>query len=173
MIEGRRGKLYLAAANATTILRNDSLQQLELHRAERGFIIFRIIPSLRYQRPYAVVAIQVQGIDPRELVPDLKVAQLVRRKLSGLQPRAGRVPVSPTLAEQLQVSRVRLDHSHPVRMEKVFYAEGPFFFGQGFRGLQAELEVAVPRPIARKRVELHEQRRHEVESDLHAREFAQ
>ena len=45
-------------------------------------------------------------------------------------------------------------------------------FGQRVRRLQAELEVPVARPSLGERLELHEQRRHEVERQLHLRKLA-
>ena len=58
-------------------------------------------------------------------------------------------------------------------MKKFRQDECALVLGQRVRRLQAELEVPVARPSFGERLELHQQRRHQVERQLHLRKLAQ
>ena len=60
----------------------------------------------------------------------------------------------------------------PVRVEEVLGAELPIALGQLIGGRQADLEMAVTRLPRRERLELDEQRRHQVERHLERGELA-
>ncbi len=58
-------------------------------------------------------------------------------------------------------------------MKEAVEDEGNVRLGQGLRRLEAQLEIRIARAILGKRLELHQQRRHQVEGDPHAGKLPQ
>ena len=79
VVERRRRQLDLAARGRVAVLGNDPVQQLELDLAQQLLVVLGEAAALGDQRADPRVAVQVERIDPGELVPDLQVAQIVER----------------------------------------------------------------------------------------------
>ena len=173
VIERRRRHFDLPTRHGFPVFRDDAVQQLELDVAEDPLVVFGEIALLRDQGPHSPVLLQVDRIDPRKLVPDLKVAQVVAR-----EPRRGRAAVrgrgqrSAAEREQLGVPWVHLNHALVLRVEEILEDEIDIAVGEVGGRPEAQLEVPVARAIGRERLELHEHRGYQVEGHLHLRELA-
>src|SRR5688500_12314881 len=66
---------------------------------------------------------------------------------------------------------MRPDHPRTMRMKKVRDGERALLLGQRVGPLQPDLEVSIARLVARKRLDLHQHRRHEVECEAHRGEL--
>src|SRR5207244_13286544 len=97
---------------------------LALHLSPHALVLLREAAALCEQRGDADVAIEVQRIDPRELLPYLEVAQIVdgeaRRRDA---PVLGRRLRAAAADEQLGVARVDVDHVLALRVEEVLEDE--------------------------------------------------
>ena len=161
VIERRGGDLDLPAHDAVPVFGDDLVQDLELHVPQHALVVLAEAASLGEQAAHAIVDIQVERIDPRQLVPDLQIAQVVDRVRRG-----------PT-REQLRVAWVDVDHPLPLRVEEVRPHELDLVSRQIGRRLHAQLERPIARAVLGERFQLHEERRHQVERDLDRRELAQ
>ncbi len=172
MVERRGRQLDLAAADRFAILGHHGAQDLHLHAAEDGLVLLGEAVPLRDERANAFVALEVQRVNPYQLVPHLQVADVVDRELRGERARAQSLAVAAPACEQFRIPRKRVDHPRFVGVEEVLDAEGTLVLRQRIRRLQPELQVSIVRFIAGKGFELHEQRRHQVERDPHLRKLA-
>src|SRR5262245_14785962 len=77
VIERRRRELDLAPRGCVAVSGNDRIQQLELDRSQDRLVLLREPAIPGDQRPGAAVALEVDWIQPGELLPDLQVAQVV------------------------------------------------------------------------------------------------
>ena len=125
---------------------------------------------LLHETADAGIGFQVRRIHPRELVPDLQVADIRHRELAG--GRGGRASLL-TLAKEFPVPRVGVDHPPAGCVEAVADQERALFVGQVLGGPEADLEMPIARPAIRERLELHEQRRYEVERQADVGKFAE
>src|SRR4029079_17277408 len=80
VIERRRRDLDLAAGRSLPVLRDDTLENLEFHLPQSPPVGLRETPAFGDQLTDASVPIEVVGIDPGKLVPDLQVTNIVGRK---------------------------------------------------------------------------------------------
>jgi len=161
VIERGRRDLDLPPCGRRPVLRNDAVQDLELDLPESGLVVLRKAASELHQAPDARVGIQIQRIDPGQLLPDLKVPKIVHvvgRSASG---------------KQVGVARIDVDHPLPLSVEKVGANELDLGRGQIDRRLETELERPIPRAIFGERLELDEEGRHEVEGHLHVGKLPQ
>jgi hypothetical protein len=94
------------------------------------------------------VGVQVEGIHPRELVPDLQVEEVVVCKT------AVRLP----LLKQLGVPRIGIDHPPARRVKELGQHRRFVLVGQHRHRLQAEFQMPVPRALFREGLELHKER---------------
>ena len=177
VVERRGRQLHLAALLRRAVGRNHAPEDLELDRPEDELVVFAEVASLGDQRPHARVVVEVGLVDPGQLVPDLQVAQVVvRERLHAMvEGRASSPAVLPSLSAQPQqfgVPRVRLDHPRARRVEEVGHHGRAVRLGQARRRLQAQLQVAIAGPLLGERLELDEQRRHQVEGHPDPRELA-
>jgi hypothetical protein len=78
VIERRRRDLDLAAFGRRSVLRYHLLEQLQLDLAQDQLVAFGKAAPFGEQAADPVIAIQIEGIDPRQLVPDLQVPQIAR-----------------------------------------------------------------------------------------------
>ena len=163
VIERRGRQFHLPALCGVAILGNDPAKDLELDLAQLGFVGFAEAALLLHEPAHARVGVQVERIDPRQLVPYLQVEKiLVRVSPAGLP-----------LLQELGVARISIDHSPARGVEEFGERDRPLVIAQLVRRLHAELEVPVPRALLGERLELHEQRGDQVERELHLRKLAQ
>jgi hypothetical protein len=164
VIERRRRHFDLASRDSVAVLGNHPVEELQLHFAQLRLVVFAESATFGDQPPDARVAVEIQRIDPGELVPYLQVAQVVAAESGGRRAAIGRRGQRPAAArQQLGVSRVDVDHPLALRVEEVFDDElGVVLVEIGGR-LQAQLEGPIPGAIAGKGFELDEQRRHQIE----------
>ena len=170
MEERRGGQLDLSPRRSLAVFGNHALKNLELDDAEGRFVLLREVASFVEERADAGIPIEIEGIEPYELVPHLQIADLGDRELSGLDTWT-HAAIQPALGKQVCIAGVRVDHPRPVRVEEVLDRKRALVLGECLRGLQPDFEVAISSLRARERLELHEHRRHEVEGDLHGREL--
>ena len=163
VVERRGRKLDLTPLGGETIFRNDATENLELDFAEIALVLFREMALPLEQPADARIAVEVERIDPGELVPHLEIEEVLVRV-------AGARIAFP---QQLGVTRIHVDHPPPGRMEKFGQRRGAFIGGELCRGLEAELEVPVARAVFGKGFELDQQRRHQIEGHLDLRELPQ
>jgi hypothetical protein len=115
-----------------------------------------------HKAPHALVVIEIERIDPRELVPHLEIQKILSRIPAACIP----------LLQQLGITRVQIDHPPAWRVKKFREHGRAIMLGQHLRRFQAQLEVPVACPSFRKRLELNEERGDEVEGQLHLRKLA-
>ena len=162
VVERRCRQLDLPSVGGIAVLGDDAPEYLELDLAQFPFVGLAEAALLLDEPPHARVVVEIERIDPRELVPHLQVEKIL----------VGVSPARVALPQQLGIARIAIDHP-PARRVKKFRQRGcALRFGQLVRRLQAELEVPVARPSFGEGFELHEQRRHEVEGQLHLRKLA-
>ena len=164
MVERRGRELDLAARRGRRGTPGTTLRRISSSTARSvGLVLFGEAASLRDQRADAFVRVEVERVDPDQLVPDLQVAEVVGRELRRLARALSPLPLLLAPRQQLRVARIRVDHPRPVRVEEVLDAERALVLGQRVGRLQPQLEVPIARLVARERLELHQQRRHQVE----------
>ena len=131
-------------------------------------VLFREVPAFFDQPPHPHVTAQIERIHPGQLLPHLKVPQVVHAE----PPRGSRriLTASPPRA-QFRVPRVDTDHPRRVRVKEILDDEGDVGRRERVRRLETQIEDAIRRTIRRKCLELHEQRRHQVEGDPDRREL--
>src|SRR5262245_11913031 len=149
--------------------RDNGVENFEFDSPEKDLVLFREVTSLLDQPFHAYIAREIRGVDPRQFLPDLQVAQIVDRKV--LRRRAAR-PVG-TLTQKLRVASVWLDHPLVLRRKEVLDDERLVFRGQRLGRLQAKLQIPVVGLIGRECLQLHEERRHQVERGANLRELLQ
>src|SRR5687767_6971551 len=110
MVKGGRRELDLSTIGRGTVLRNDPPQQLKLNAAKRGLVMLGEAAPLLDERLNARI-LEIERIDPRQLVPHLQVAQVVGREMRGLAAGAQPTPGRLALGEQFRISRIRRDHA--------------------------------------------------------------
>jgi hypothetical protein len=174
VIERGCGQLDLPAAGRLAIFGDDAVQDLELHLAKYGLVLLRELSFFVEKRADAAVVVLIQRVDPRELVPDLQIAEIV-----DAEPRRGDPSVlrrrhgAATAREELRIARMHLDHVLPLRVKEVLEDEIDVAVIEFRRGLHAQLEITVLCASLGERLQLHQQRRHEIEGHPDARELAQ
>ena len=130
VIERRRRDLDLAAGRRRPVFGNDHVQQLELDRAQQPLVVFGEVAALGDQAAHARVLLEIERIEPGELLPDLQVAQIVAGESARRRPHVGRGRQrAASQREQLRVSRIDVDHALPLRMEEVLEDEGDVRLG--------------------------------------------
>ena len=75
--------------------------------------------------------------------------------------------------QQFAIPRIRLDHPLPLRVKEVLDDERGVLRGQLGGRLHPELQIPIPGAVGREGLELHEQRRHQVERHPDRRKLAQ
>src|SRR5207237_2546027 len=106
------------------ILRNHSVQNLELDLPQDDLILLRECTPFVDERTYATVVVEIQRVDPDQLVPDLEVAQVVRTEACGRHPPVlGRRQRTPAPREQFGVTRKGVNHVLPLRVEEILEDE--------------------------------------------------
>ena len=164
MIERRRRHFDLASRDSVPVLGNHAVEQLELHFAQLHLVVFVEPAPFGDQPPDARIAVEIQGIDPGQLVPHLQVAQIVAVEPCGRRAAIGRRGQRPAAArQQFGVTRVDVDHPLALRVEEVFDDELDVVLVEIDGGLQAQFERPIPGAIAGKGFELDQQRRHQIE----------
>ena len=167
MVEGARGQLRLAAFAQRPVRGQHPAHGVELGGDDRLLVLLGEVAAPGQQLADRSPAFHRVGVDPGEVGPDLKVAQLRIREESGqlgLGPRRGLLP----LAHQLQVAG---EATHPpvaAGIREPAGHEGPFLFGQiaGRAAGQVEVEVGgVARQVV---LDLGAERGHQVEGLDHA-----
>ena len=103
-------------------------------------------------------------------MPHLQVPQVIDAERPGLRPVLGRC-IPP--GQQLAVPRVRVDHVLALGVEEVLQDEVDVAAVEVDGRLQAQLQETVAGAPLGKGLELHEQRRHQVEGHPNVRELAQ
>src|SRR5688572_5208041 len=124
VIKRRRRELDLTAARRVAIFGHHCAQDLELDATQKGLVLLGVAAVLRNERTDSLVALEIQRVDPHQLVPDLQVADVFRRELRRKCARTESLTVAATSSEQLRVPREGLDHPRLVRVEKVLDAKG-------------------------------------------------
>ncbi len=136
--------------------------------------MLREISAFGDERADARVAIEVKRIDPRQLVPDLQVPQV----LAG-EPRGRRKAVDrrwqrpPALRQKFGVPRVDIDHPLALGVKKVVERklDVPLVERRGI--FETDFEVPIARTISGKCLELHQERWHQIERHPHLGKLAQ
>ena len=82
-------------------------------------------------------------------------------------------PVAAAPCEQFGVARKRIDHARPMRVEELLDTEHAFLVGEPIGRLEPDLEMAIAGIIARKRLDLHEQRGNQIEGQPDGGELLQ
>src|SRR5919109_3880926 len=78
VVERRGGQFDLPPRARRGVSRDDATEQIELHLTQHGLVVFGELTSLLYELREPRIAPEPVGIHPRELVPDLQVAQIGR-----------------------------------------------------------------------------------------------
>ena len=86
------------------------------------------------------VVVEVERIDPGELVPHLQIEKVLRRVS----------PARVALLQQLGIARIPIDHPPARRVKKLRQHGRALVLGQRVGRLQAELEVPVARAVLRR-----------------------
>ena len=77
VVERRRRDLDLTAGGRRPVLGDDLVEQLELHLVKQGLVILREAAPLGNEALDPRVAVQIDRIQPGELLPDLQIAQVL------------------------------------------------------------------------------------------------
>ena len=174
MVERGRGQLDLSARRRVPILGDHLVQQLELDAAQHGLVLFREAAALGDERANASVVVQIQRVDPGQLLPHLQVAQIVRAEARGRRAPVGwRRLRAAAPREKLPVAGVDVDHVLALGVEEVLQDEIDVVVIERRGRLETQLEIPVTGAVLGKRLELHEQRRDEVERHLDVGTLAQ
>ena len=147
MIEGRRRQLDLSTLGSHPVFRDDTAKNLELHLAEFELVFLREVSLLPNEALYTGVAVEIERIDPGELVPYLQIEKI----------GVGVVAFPVPFLQQLGVTRIQIDHAAARRMKKLRQDDAVLSLGERRHGLEAEIEMPVPGALLRERLELHEQ----------------
>jgi hypothetical protein len=158
VIERRGRDLDLAPRRRRPIFRDHLVQQLELDRAQQPLVLLGEVAALGDQTAHARVLVEIERIEPGELLPHLQVAQVVAAEPARRRPhvRRGRQGAAAQ-REQLRISGVDVDHALALRMEEILEDEGDVCLGQLGRRLQAQIQEPVVGAVLGERLELDEQ----------------
>ena len=77
VVKRRRRNLDLARLGATSMRRDDGIEDFQLNRPEERLVVLREVASFLNQPFHTLIAQQVERVDPRQLLPDLQVAEVV------------------------------------------------------------------------------------------------
>ena len=106
-------------------------------------------------------------------MPHLQVPQVAGRESPRDDARLGRRRQRRAAPrEKLRIARRDIDHPGALRVKEVADDEGGVGVGEVGGRLQAEIEEAIARPVLGERLELNEERRHQIERDPDIRELA-
>ena len=174
VVERRGRDLDLAAGDGLAILGDHAIQQLELHFAQLLLVVLGEAPILGHQPANAGVAVKIEGIDPGELVPDLQIAQVVAAETAGGGAAVcGRGQRAAAPRQELGVARIDVDHPLPLRVKETLEDEVDIVLVELGGRFHAQLQRPVAGAVRGKRLQLHQQRRHEVERHAHGGKLAQ
>jgi hypothetical protein len=139
VIERRRRQLDLAAVGRLAMLGNHLVQQLELDGAQPRLVFLGEVAPLGDQALDARILLEIDRIDPRELVPDLQIAKIVAaesaRRLAAVAARRRRPRASPP-RQELGVARVDVDHPLPLGVEEILEDEVDVLIVEGVGGFR-------------------------------------
>ena len=160
MIEGRGGQLDLAAGGELAVQRNHAGHQLALLGQEPLLLVFGVVAALRLEFGQVALLLEEQGVNPREVRPDLEVAQVARAKPRKRFARRR----APGRAKQVElvVAGVRPDHRIRIGHEKVVEQVAGFGAIEPVGGPARAAQVRVGRAL-RVGLELGEQARDQVD----------
>ncbi len=162
VIERRRRQLHLTAGGGVAIFGNDPPHDLDLHFAQLQLVVFGERALFLNQPAHARIAVEVERVDPCELVPDLQIEKVLVR-IS---------PAGVALPQELEIPWIGLDHPSARRMEKLGEDDLALVLCQLAGGLQAQLEMPVACAFFGEGLELNEHRRHQIERQADPGELA-
>lgn len=109
MVERRRRELDLSPGRRRSVFGNHPPQDLELYLPQHHLVGF-LEPALLADQPlHSRVAVQIQRIDPRQLVPDLQVEEVPLRV----------PPARIAFLQKLCVTRTGVNHPAARRVKEL------------------------------------------------------
>src|SRR5438034_6463600 len=152
VVVGRKRQLRLPTLRKLAVLGDHAADTLELRGKKDRLVVLREVTVLALQLRESRVRFNPNGIAPREVEPDLEIADVLVGELGIRQPRG-----------QVEVSRRLLHAKRPRRLSHPPQYELPLLGGKLAGGALAEVEEQVDGFFLAVVLNLSEQRRHEVE----------
>ena len=158
MEERRRRQFDLSTLREFTVQRDHPLEQSHLLVEQESFFHLGEVAPLVSQLAQFGILLEDERMNPREIVPDLQVANVLRREPRGRL--LGRV--MPALLLQFLIARVRMNHPRRAH-EELFEQVLRVVFAQPVRWHPRHFQMPVAQPLLGVPLQLQQQTRDEVD----------
>ena len=160
VVEGGRGQLDLAAVLKFLVQGDDLGNHFSLPGQQPVFFGLGVVAGLLAKLPQLGILLEQQLMKPRQIVPDLQVAQVLRRHPGerGVGPRG----MGESFTMEFQIARERANHRLQIRREKVVDQIPGIVCAEpvGWHPRDIQMPVAAPRDVP---LDLHEQARDQID----------